>query len=117
LDAALKHAPRYYPLLLCDFRTGLRFGDLLGLQWNGVDERERFIEVRRKEQMGHSSIKITVDTYGHLVPGSNRAAVDRLDTTGRNPRATGTEMHAKEAGANSGVSWLPGLGSNQRLPD
>jgi integrase len=32
-----------------------------------------------KEQMGHSSIKITVDTYGHLIPGSNRQAVDRLD--------------------------------------
>jgi len=193
LTAALKHASRYYPLLLCALRTGLRFGELLGLQWDDVDERGRFIEVRRtlrdgqehqrialpkngrirrvdlsgqlaeeprrlrsersrealakgwgalpwifatsegrplfkanfarrvfhpllkkaglrrirfhdlrhtfasrliqngeslayvKEQMGHSSIKITVDTYGHLVPGSNRAAVDRLVTTGRSP--------------------------------
>jgi integrase len=33
-----------------------------------------------KEQMGHHSIQLTVDTYGHLVPGSNRAAVDALDT-------------------------------------
>jgi integrase len=32
-----------------------------------------------KEQMGHSSIQITVDIYGHLVPGGNRAAVDQLD--------------------------------------
>jgi len=32
-----------------------------------------------KEQMGHSSIQITVDTYGHLVPGGNRQAVDKLD--------------------------------------
>ena len=32
-----------------------------------------------KEQMGHSSIQITVDTYGHLIPGANRRAVDRLD--------------------------------------
>jgi integrase len=32
-----------------------------------------------KEQMGHASIQITVDVYGHLVPGGNRAAVDRLD--------------------------------------
>ena len=31
------------------------------------------------EQMGHSSIEITVDTYGHLIPAGNRAAVDRLD--------------------------------------
>ena len=32
-----------------------------------------------KDQMGHSSIEITVDIYGHLVPGGNRQAVDRLD--------------------------------------
>ena len=32
-----------------------------------------------KDQLGHSSIQITVDTYGHLVPGGNRQAVDRLD--------------------------------------
>jgi integrase len=32
-----------------------------------------------KDQMGHSSIQITVDIYGHLVPGGNRAAVDKLD--------------------------------------
>jgi integrase len=42
-----------------------------------------------KEQMGHSSIQVTVDVYGHLIPGANRQAVDRLDdATGRNPRAT-----------------------------
>jgi integrase len=42
-----------------------------------------------KEQLGHSSISITVDTYGHLIPGTNKAAVDRLDdTTRRNPGAT-----------------------------
>jgi len=33
-----------------------------------------------KEQMGHSSIQITVDCYGHLIPGGNKQAVDRLDT-------------------------------------
>ena len=32
------------------------------------------------EQLGHASIKITVDIYGHLIPGGNRQAVDRLDT-------------------------------------
>ena len=31
-----------------------------------------------RDQLGHSSIKITVDLYGHLVPGANRGAVDRL---------------------------------------
>jgi integrase len=39
--------------------------------------------------MGHHSIKITVDIYGHLVPGANKAAVDRLDDTSvRNPHET-----------------------------
>jgi len=32
-----------------------------------------------RDQLGHHSIQITVDTYGHLVPGANRQAVDRLD--------------------------------------
>ncbi len=32
-----------------------------------------------KEQMGHSSIQVTVDTYGHLVPGADVSFVDRLD--------------------------------------
>ena len=34
-----------------------------------------------KDQLGHHSIKVTVDVYGHLVPGANKAAVDRLDQT------------------------------------
>jgi integrase len=42
-----------------------------------------------KEQMGHSSIQVTVDIYGHLIPGANRSAVDRLDDASvRNPAAT-----------------------------
>ncbi len=33
-----------------------------------------------KEQLGHSSIQMTVDIYGHLIPSSNRDMVNRLDT-------------------------------------
>jgi integrase len=29
--------------------------------------------------MGHHSIKVTVDIYGHLAPGGNKEAVDKLD--------------------------------------
>jgi integrase len=32
-----------------------------------------------RDQLGHHSIQITVDIYGHLVPGGNKAAADRLD--------------------------------------
>ena len=56
-----------------------------------------------RDQLGHSSIQTTVDTYGHLVPGSNRGAVDKLDdpqpdrnqtATGRNQTAVrGTKKH------------------------
>lgn len=32
-----------------------------------------------KDQLGHHSISMTVDVYGHLTPGANQAWVDRLD--------------------------------------
>lgn len=32
-----------------------------------------------RDQMGHGSIQVTVDVYGHLVPGGNRQAAARLD--------------------------------------
>jgi integrase len=42
-----------------------------------------------RDQLGHSSIQVTVDTYGHVIPGANRQAIDRLDDdTTRNSRAT-----------------------------
>lgn len=45
-----------------------------------------------KEQMGHSSIQVTVDTYGHLVPGADIAWVDKLDAATRpQPAATYTQ--------------------------
>ena len=42
-----------------------------------IEQGESLAYIR--DQLGHSSIKVTVDTYGHLVPGGNRQAVDRLD--------------------------------------
>jgi integrase len=48
-------------------------------------------------QLGHSSIRITVDTYGHLIPSANKAAVDRLEeglTTRRNLYATKMKMRS-----------------------
>jgi len=35
-----------------------------------------------KEQLGHASIQTTVDVYGHIIPGSNRKAVNQLDDEG-----------------------------------
>ena len=58
------------------------FGSLL------IQQGESLAYVR--DQLGHASIQVTVDVYGHLVPGGNRGAVDRLDddVTFRNPGAT-----------------------------
>jgi integrase len=55
-----------------------------------------------KEQLGHSSIQVTVDLYGHFVPGANRGAVDRLAAattstkTPRNLNLTWTSMKTAE---------------------
>jgi len=35
-----------------------------------------------KEQMGHHSISVTVDVYGHLIPGANRTEVNKIDDAG-----------------------------------
>jgi hypothetical protein len=53
-----------------------------------------------KEQMGHSSIQVTVDTYGHLVPGADIAWADKLDAaaTNQQPSATYTQPHESDAG-------------------
>src|SRR6266496_2022349 len=48
--------------------------------------------------MGHSSIQVTVDVYGHLVPGADIAWVDRLDAkTSRQQSATPAQPDAKKA--------------------
>jgi len=183
LHTVLRYSPQYYPLFLCAIHTGLRSGELAGLQWIDVDFNGKFIVVRRqfvrgliqqtktdkirrvdlsddllnvlkqlkrqrreqwlakgrnespqwvfcnrdgnsldmhnvksrhfykcleraglrrirfhdlrhtfatlllqngeslayvKDQLGHSSIRMTVDVYGHLVPGANRQAVNKL---------------------------------------
>ena len=41
--------------------------------------------------MGHSSIQITVDTYGHLIPGADINWIDGLD------RKTSTKQNATPA--------------------
>jgi len=58
-----------------------------------------------RDQLGHASIQITVDTYGHLVPGGNRAAVDRLDDETQ-PDAT----PAQPAGVSEGPEWSQVVG-------
>ena len=46
---------------------------------NSPQSGSGILPVYVKDQMGHGSIQVTVDLYGHLIPGGNTQAVDRLD--------------------------------------
>jgi integrase len=50
-----------------------------------------------KEQMGHSSIQVTVDIYGHLIPGANVSFVDRLDEMPTRGEKTTPQQNATQA--------------------
>jgi integrase len=50
-----------------------------------------------RDQMGHSSIRITADIYGHLLPSANAHVVDRLDAPTTSPEsATQTTLQGEE---------------------
>ena len=69
-----------------------------------------------KEQMGHSSIQITVDTYAHLIPGADIKWIDRLDETSPKPNATQAQPEPVGSEQNSAevveMIWLPPRDSN-----
>ena len=50
-----------------------------------------------KEQMGHSSIQVTVDIYGHLIPSANVSFVDRLDEAMQQEEKTTLQQNATQA--------------------
>jgi len=47
LGTTLKYEPKQYPLFLCALHTGMRSGELAGLQWPDIDWHGKFLEVRR----------------------------------------------------------------------
>jgi hypothetical protein len=52
--------------------------------------------------LGHSSIKVTVDTYFKWIPKANRIAVEALDFTGQLPVQNGNEAAMEEKQRNNG---------------
>jgi len=47
LERTLEYERVHYPLFLCALHTGMRSGELTGLQWPDIDWNGKFIEVRR----------------------------------------------------------------------
>jgi integrase len=72
-----------------------------------------------KEQLGHASIQITVDSYGHLIPGVGERYVDRLDAT-TSPQQSATQAQpAQKAEEEEAVEvvGIIGSGGEDRTPD
>jgi len=49
-----------------------------------------------QKQMGHRSIQVTIDVYGHLIPGENVAWIDTLDSTPK--KVAATDAHRTQTG-------------------
>jgi hypothetical protein len=87
---------------------GLRLGRFIGSQ-------KAAHEAQAKDQMGHSSIQVTMDTYGHLIPGADIAWVDRLDgkttpqqnaTPAQLAVRSGTEIPPEVVESSGGPAWI-----------
>ena len=70
----------FYKILKASGLRQIRFHDLRHT-FGSLLLQQGESPVNVKEQTGHSSIQVTVDLYGHLIPGRNKQAVDRLDRT------------------------------------
>jgi len=67
----------FYKVLYAAGMRRVRFHDLRhGFASLLIGQGENLVYI--KDQLGHSSIQMTVDIYGHLIPSSNRNAVDKL---------------------------------------
>jgi integrase len=78
-----------------------------------------------QKQMGHRSIQVTIDVYGHLIPGENVEWIDTLDrasekVTATNANRTQTQnkslvegfSEAAQTTESEKVIWLPPRDSN-----
>src|SRR5262249_20036869 len=52
LQTAHLHFPEYFPMFFCAIHTGLRSGELAGLQWGDIDFNGKFLTVRRNHVDG-----------------------------------------------------------------
>jgi integrase len=59
--------------------------------------------------MGHSSIRVTVDIYGPLIPGANVSFVDRLDHVPEEPPKTTPPQPRRNYQRIANVKFRPNL--------
>jgi integrase len=57
LDIAFRHTPTQYPLFLAASHTGMRSGELAGLQWDDIDWKGKFFQLRRSIVNGFVKLK------------------------------------------------------------
>jgi len=75
--------------------AGTRFHDLrhfFASQLIGQGETAAYV----RDQMGHSSIKVTFDTYGHLFPGRGKEASSKYEKAMQDARLKAEEKSASE---------------------
>jgi integrase len=52
LEKCQQDRPEYYPFFMIAFRTGMRLGELLALQWRDVDWHGKFVRVNKSFKRG-----------------------------------------------------------------
>ena len=68
LGKTLEHERRHYPLFLCALHTGMRSGELAGIQWTDIDWNGKFIEVRR-----------AINRFGEVATVKTKSGTRRID--------------------------------------
>lgn len=69
-----------------------------------------------QSQLGHHDISMTVGTYGHLIPGENRQAVNRLDDPGWEAGRGGEGPVGNKLGNQLATSNEKGVRQNRLTP-
>lgn len=84
MDPDMFDAEVWAPIAAKAEMTGTRFHDLrhfFASQLIAQGETPAYV----RDQMGHASIQITMDTYGHLFPAARKEATARLETEMQKP--------------------------------
>jgi len=74
-DTFKKEYPAYYPFVVCGFRTGLRIGEIIGLQWQDVDFYQKLILIQRNITRGKTTTPKSKSSRRHVRMTSQLAEI------------------------------------------